>query len=434
MPNSATRLVVSLLALLCLVPALGARGQAPAEASWTLNAVQVAGSSRFSDAQILAATGLEIGSHVAMSDLDNAATKLLATGAFGKVGYNYRTRGDGMVVTFQVTDATRFLPCIFDNFVWFSDDQLLRTVQRSVPLFDVSIPENGSLADDVSAALDKLLTANGIPGTASYLKQGNLGQAATAFLFQVQGFVPTVSTVQFTNGPLDAALLAEGSKLLLGKPYSRTLAEGVADRTFAVVYQDHGYLRAKYASPKLTLLPGSAPGDPGGVALAFTVDAGTQFHWAGLTWSGNQAYSEQVLNPLVTLKLGDIAAADKISDIWVAVQDLYGEKGYLTAAARPTPEFDESSARVQYSVAIIEGPQYRMGNLKVDTATEDLARILRAAWELKPGDVYNSQYAKIYAQVAGKAVVRAGAARSGQLNITHTLVPGTRTVDVVVTF
>ena len=434
MAHSARRLIVPLLALLSLFPALMARGQGPAEASWTLNAIQVAGSSRFADAQILAATGLEIGSRVLKSDLDNAATKLLATGAFAKVGYSYQTRGDGMAVTFQVTDAARFLPCVFDNFVWFSDAQLLRAVQLSVPLFDGSIPESGGLADDVSVALDKLLTANGIPGEASYLKQGNLGESATAFLFQVQGSVPAVSAVQFTNGPLDAALFADGSELLLGKPYSRTLAEGVADKTFASVYANHGYLRAKFAEPKLTILPGSTAGDPGSVALAFTVEAGTQFHWAGLAWNGNQACSEQVLNPLVTLKFGDIAAADKISGVWAAVEDLYGEKGYLTAAVRPTPKFDETSAQVQYSVAITEGPQYRMGYLRVDAATDDLAQKLRAAWELKPGDVYNSHYVKTYVQLAGRAMVRAGAARSGQLNVSNTLVPETQTVDVIVTF
>jgi len=396
--------------------------------------VRTSGSNRFAEAQIVAASGLHVGSNVSQSDLENAATALLATGAFKKVAYTYQTRGNGMFVTFRVSDATRFLPCIFDNFVWFSDDELLRTIEKTVPLFDGSIPENGGLADDVTAALGKLLTASGIPGIVGYLKQGNLGQAATAFLFQVQGTVPSVSAVQFINGPLDPALLSEGSKLLLDKPYSRTLSMGVADQTFASVYQNHGYLQAKYAPPKLTILPGSAPGDPGSVALAFTVDAGTQFHWAGLAWSGNQADSEQVLNPLVTLKDGDIAAADKISDIWAAVQDLYGEKGYLTAAVRPTPEFDESSARVRYSVAIVEGPQYRMGNLKVDAATEDLARKLRAAWEQKPGDVYNSKYLKIYEQVAGKIVVRAGAARSGQLNLSNTLIPETQTVDVIVTF
>jgi outer membrane protein assembly factor BamA len=432
-PKSPTPLIIVFLAGLCVFPALMARGQAPAAASWTLNAVRITGSNRFADAQILATSGLQISSHVTKSNLDDAASTLLATGAFAKVAYTYQTRGDAMTVTFQVTDAARFLPCIFDNFVWFTDDQLLRTVQKSVPLFDGSIPEHGGLADDVTAALGKLLTANGIPGTAEYLQVGNLGQAATAVLLQVQGSVPSVSAVQFTNGPLDPALLSEGTKLLLGKPYSRTLARGVADHTFAGVYENHGYLRAKYAPPKLTILPGSAPGDPGSIVLEFTVDAGTQFHWAALAWSGNQALTEHDLNPLVTLKSGDIAAADKIANVWTTVQDLYGTHGYLTVELQPTPRFDDSSAQVRFAVAIAEGPQYRMGNLNVDAATSDLAQKLRAAWDLKPGDVYNSLYSKIYVQVAGKEVSHAGASRSALLKVDSTVVQATHTVDVLVT-
>lgn len=434
MRRSSVFLFVPALVTLFLSSALRAQDQAAATPSWTLDSVRATGPSRFSDAQILDVSGLKIGSRVDKSNLDDAANRLLVTGAFSKVGYNYQTRGDKLAVTFQVSDAARFLPCIFDNFVWFSDDELVRTVQKSVPFFDGSLPDNGGLADDVASALDKMLAVNGIAGRATYLRKGNLGQAATAIIFEVQGAVPTVSAVQFTNGPLDPPLFAEGSKLLLGKPYSRTLAEDVANNTFTAVYANRGYLRAKFAEPKLSVHAGGAPGDPGTVALSFSVDAGTQFHWAGLTWSGNQVLSEKDLSPLVTLKNGDVADANKISDVWTAVQDLYGHSGYLTAGLRPEPQFDDSSAQVRYSVAITEGPQYRMGNLTVDAVTSDLAPRLRAAWELKQGDVFDTRYMKNYIQAAGKIVARAGVRGGAQFTFSERLVPQTQTVDVLLTY
>ena len=149
-----------LLVLVCLLPAL-----AGAADRFNLARVLVTGSQRYREDDLVRATGLIVNTQVTADDLQNAANRLGNSGAFSSVQFLFKTAigAKGVEADFQVADAEKYLPAVFENFVWFSDQELQEAVHQAVPLFHGELPTSGNMSDDVSAALSKFLASKGLP-------------------------------------------------------------------------------------------------------------------------------------------------------------------------------------------------------------------------------------------------------------------------------
>jgi outer membrane protein insertion porin family len=122
------------------------------------------------------------------------------------------------------------------------------------------------------------------------------------------------------------------------------------------------------------------------------IDAGAEYSWGGVTWTGNSALSAAELNGLVTYKPGDPTNGTKIQALWNGVTDAYGHKGYLDAVVDPEPRFDDAAHRVNYVVVVVEGPQYKMGNLVLSGLSLEGEKRIRNAWALAPGVVFDQTF------------------------------------------
>ena len=170
-------LLSSLLALpACGRPDLPGR-QAPAAFGLQADRVKVTGSKRFTQEDIAAASGLPVGTIAHEEDFKKAARQLGETGAFGDIAYTYSYSSAGTKLEFQVTDADKFVPAHFADFVWFTDEELLQKLHDRVPLFNGELPINGRLPDQVSDVLQALLVENGIPGHVEYCAHREQGRA-----------------------------------------------------------------------------------------------------------------------------------------------------------------------------------------------------------------------------------------------------------------
>ena len=136
------------------------RGKAPPENASRLIALKVTGTTRYTDKELLAASGLQIGQNAADGDFKEAVQRLGDSGLFSDVVYSYTSSGAGTRLELQLTDTdkSKLVPAHFENFVWFTDDELHDTLQRRVPLFKQLLPVAGNLSDHVSEALQALLT------------------------------------------------------------------------------------------------------------------------------------------------------------------------------------------------------------------------------------------------------------------------------------
>src|SRR5271155_5545765 len=143
-----------------IVAASRAQTAAPA-ATATLRQVSADGLKSLPESAAVSLTGLAIGSQVGRAELQSAADRLLQTGMFANVNYNFQTHGDGVAVTYHLEEAPR-LPVYFDNFPWFSDSELAGAIRAKLPYFDGRLPAEGNAVDQATDVLSTLLVKRGL--------------------------------------------------------------------------------------------------------------------------------------------------------------------------------------------------------------------------------------------------------------------------------
>ena len=188
----------ALFAFLILLPFFPSRGRAqtPAAATATLREVHSEGMKNISEAQIAVLSNLEIASQVARPDLQAAADRLVQTGLFAKVGYNFQTRQDGVVLTFHVEESPR-LPAYFDNIPWFSDGELGDAIRKKLPFFDGSLPAAGTVVDQAADAVSEFLRAHGLQIAIEHQVQPNPLGDGSVQSFQVHGATLQIAKLEF---------------------------------------------------------------------------------------------------------------------------------------------------------------------------------------------------------------------------------------------
>jgi len=377
----------ALALLIGLLLSFSARAQSSAEAgSGKLASVRVTGSSRFRSDQIAPTTGLKSGATVTKDDLQRGADRLAQLGPFTGVHYRYGDTDAGVVVEYQVTDAPA-VPVWFDNFPWFTNAELISAVKSSVPLFDGTAPDHGTLLDDISDALQLALASRNVHTSVTHSFVTAPGGSEKVQQFRVDGMDLNVASVEFSDtlARSDRAIQARLSDLV-DHAYSRTAIELFEFEQVRPVYLAQGFLRVRFKPPS-TRLVGSGPGAR--VAVTITVEPGSAFTWNGVTWSGNTVILSPELNALVTMKPGDPANEMKIQPIWESVHDDYARRGYLDATVTPHAQFDDTAKHVSYTATISEGPQFRMGKLVLTGLSIEGERRIRAAWQIEPGAIFD---------------------------------------------
>src|SRR5271155_4161036 len=131
-----------------------------------LVALKITGTTNVTDKEILAATGLQIGRNASDGDFKEAVHLLGDSGLFTGVTYSYSSSGTGVKLELLLTDADKdkLVPARFENFVWFTDNELRSELRTRVPLFKELLPLNGNLTNHVTEALRAVLAEKQYPG------------------------------------------------------------------------------------------------------------------------------------------------------------------------------------------------------------------------------------------------------------------------------
>ncbi len=166
MLNPHTRRVVQVAVALAAasVASAGAEGQAqsPGAPAAKIGAIRISGQKRFTAEQVIAATGLKAGQNFSPKDLDAVAERLGKSGVFPVISYSYVPEGGLISIEFKVEEATKFRACVFDNFVWMSDEEIQSRLKKDVTLYTGVAPETGDMLDQISGALEKLSQEKGV--------------------------------------------------------------------------------------------------------------------------------------------------------------------------------------------------------------------------------------------------------------------------------
>jgi outer membrane protein assembly factor BamA len=365
-----------------------------AATSTKLVGLKVTGSQRYTEKEILPAAGLRIGQDVTEADFKEAASRLGNTGLFSDVAYTFAYSSAGNKVEFQLTDIdeSKLVPAHFENFVWFTDEQILAEIQKQVPLFKVRMPVSGTMPDEVEQALQSMIDAKQIPARVDYLREApQQGGSLTGVDYRIVALEIKIRSVEFPGAtPDQLPRLQAAARKLIGSPYMRTPLADVARIEFLPVCLQRGYLKAEFGAAQARVAAQTEDGVEVDAIVAVT--PGKVYSTSGVEWKGNQVMAAQDLQKLIHLSTGQPADAVQLVSDMETIAKVYHTKGYMAARISPKPELDDEHSTVRYELNVTEGDQFKMGEFEVLGLDSQARAHLQSAWKLREGEPYNSEY------------------------------------------
>ena len=406
----ASDLPIALLSLVVLIfsgiatasPTPQAQKKQKMSDQFTLTSIEVTGNKHYTRDQVVPVTGLHVGQSVSddgktiNEDIFRKAVGAVGkTGAFNDVSYRYEYSAKGTTFELQVRESDKFLAAQFDNFVWFSDSELISALRERVPLFDGALPVSGTMADQVDHVLERMLSERNLPGTVEYIPTAQKkGGPIDAITYRVSEVTIRIARVDFPGAePAELTLLQSAAKPLKGQEYSRSMFRAQDRFNFLPIYLARGYLKAEFADSQ-TKLSGHGDASESLVDVTIPVVPGRQYKVAGIEWTGNIVFPSEKLQSLIHLRVGEPANAVQLGEDLQAIQQLYGTRGYVASELIAAPGLDDASSTVRYVLELHEGDLYRMGTVEIEGLDTGLSRAVSDTWKLRAGSPYDSSYSK----------------------------------------
>ena len=354
-----------------------------------LREIKSDGQKKLTEAQIAELAGLKVGAQVGREDLQGAADKLVTSGLFATVKYDFKTRAEGLTLNFHVTESPR-IPAYYDNFPWFGDSELNDAIRAQLPFFDGTLPEGGNVVEFATDAIHTLLKSHNLDlqvqhqVLANPLADGNIQE------FSVEGAGLQIASLSFSDAALATnPAVQQHLSEINGKPYSRTTIEVFLAEQIRPVYLKQGYLQAKLGPPEVRLSGPPTAKLPEQLPVFVPIAAGDIYKVGGLQWSGNNVISSIALDSYFGLKTGAVADGMEIEAALDRIREEYGRRGYLDATVQPVTSFDDTAHTVSYRIAITEGAQYHMGGWVITGVSTNGEAKVRATFPIAAGDVFD---------------------------------------------
>src|ERR1044071_3161653 len=244
-----------------------------AQAGQKIAKIETEGLQTLTAETVIATSGLKIGDTFSAEALDAAAERLVSSGLFKKVGARTRNAGANVTIIFQLEEVKgQSSPVVFDNFIWFSDEELAAAVVREVPAFNGSAPDIGNTNEAIKKALQNLLTERKLPGQVEY------SLAEHAHLFRVEGAPMKICTLHFPGAQsVSEEKLIQATRSSMDQEYSRQSAKTFPKYGLYPIYRELGHLRASFGAP---VAKPEKSGSCEGVDLTIPVDEGAKYSWA----------------------------------------------------------------------------------------------------------------------------------------------------------
>jgi outer membrane protein insertion porin family len=377
------------------VSALVCLAATPALAQYTLKKIAFEGETApYTQAALEAASGLKPGDRATNDTLQQAAQRLSDTGAFGDLQVTFDGAVNAMSIIFKIKplDPSRQLMAAFDNFIWFTPEELEAGLRARVPLFAPMLPEAGNLQDSVQTALAEMLKEKGVTATVIHsVFEPSPQRPVRIVAYRVKAPAIRLHTVNLTGvSPQFAAPVRE----LQGKMVGAAFNEGAERLTTAEILLTP-YLKAGYLQASLTgriLSPTASSPDRIDVDFTASVDAGSAFHIGDVVWAGSPQMTTETFAAASPLHPGDLATPEELAKSVDLLAAQYRKLGYADVIVSPKSSIDTTANRVSYTFTVIPGQVYRIRTLTPLNLNPAQQSDFNQAWTLKAGDIFNSEY------------------------------------------
>src|ERR1700733_14734532 len=354
-----------------------------------LREVKSDGLKTFTNDQVTALSGLQIGQQVGKDDLQAAADKLVQSGLFAHVRYNFNSRADGLVLLFHLDEAER-IPAYFDNLPWFTDGELNDAIRAKIPFYNGALPGAGAVVEQAADAVSQFLGTHGLQAAVEHTVVANPNGEGSIQEFHIEGSSLSIESLKFSDASLNESKTVQQQLAeLKGKPYSRMAIDLFLMEQVRPVYQKQGYLRAKLGPPEIRLTGNPNQKLPEKIPVFVPVVQGAIYKWKGVEWSGNSLLSTITLTSDLGLKPGDVADGMAIEAGLEHIREEYAHVGYLEAKIDPVANYDDQAHTVSYRVRVDEGGSYKFNALTITGLSPSAEKKLRDAWSIPQGEVFD---------------------------------------------
>ena len=382
-------LSTGLLALCALGGTCAVAQSTVGEGTAELREIRSEGQKVLTETQIAALSGLQTGTQVGRAELQAGADKLVGSGLFATVKYDFKTRNEGVSLTFHVAESPR-VPAYYDNFPWFGDSELNDAIRARLPFFDGTLPEGGNAVDQAAEAIHGLLASHQLNFAVEHAVTGNPLGEGNIQQFSVEGTALKIASLNFSDLALATnSGVQEHLSEIVGKPYSRNAIDTFLAERIRPVYLKQGYLQAKLGPPEVRLSGPPSAKLPEEIPVFVPVNAGAVYHFAAAVWSGNNVLSSISLDSFLGLKAGAVADGMEFEGGSERIRDEYGRRGYLDATVQPTTSYNEAEHAVSYQIAVTEGTQYHMGGWVITGLSTNGEQRVRTMFPIASGDIFD---------------------------------------------
>jgi outer membrane protein assembly factor BamA len=401
----------------------------PTKTVFPIETLAVEGNKKIPAEKIIAASGLKIGQPALKADFDKARDRLVASGAFLSVAYDFKPSATqkGYAGVFQVIEMEPLFPVVFEDLP--APDAVLRAALRErEPLLGDEIPGSREMIARYVADLENALE---LLGKGSVKVTGRVisdDVKRPAIVFRPPGSRPNIARVQFVgNEVLPSTLLVNTlSGVAVGVPFSDTVVKQLLETSVRPLYEARGRLRVTF--PKYTTERDSKVD---GLVLTVTVSEGPSYKLGTVKITGVPATDIARLDRMANWKTGDVANFDEIEAGVDRVKLRLKEEGHLRVAVNLERTLNDTDRTVNLVAAITPGPRFVYGKLEIKGLDILSEPVIRKMWGDRAGKPFNPAFPDAFlADVRDQGLFD----NLGKTNAESKINDAERTVDVTLYF
>lgn len=130
------------------------------------------------------------------------------------------------------------------------------------------------------------------------------------------------------------------------------------------------------------------------IGLRFEISEGSKYYFRNITFTGNQKYSTEELNKVLSINKGDVYNIEVLQErvlfsmAGTDVSSLYQDDGYLNFRAIPL-EVSVDADSIDIEILIDEGKQFRIGKVSIRGNTKTNDHVVFREIRTRPGDLFS---------------------------------------------
>jgi outer membrane protein insertion porin family len=356
---------------------------------WPVQSLKVEGNHNYTQAQILAETGLKVGQLAGKAEFEAARDKLVATGAFETVGYKFAPSGDknGYSASFQVVEVNPAYPIHFEN-LGIPDKDLAAYLRGKDPMFAPRLAATKQVLERYKGWVQEYLTAHNSKEQV-IVKVTPTGPGEFAILFRPARSEPAVAEVSFEGNQVitSSALQNAIAEVAVGAPYKEDSFRQYLDSAVRPLYDARGRVRVTFT--KVTVAKAA---DVQGLAVKVVVDEGASYNLGDVRIEGAPHFDADKLLKTGKFKSGDLADFGEVGNGVDRIKKVLMHQGYMRNDVQIVRKVDDSKKVVKLVLRIDEGDQFIFGALRIEGLDLNGESAIRKMWTHKEGSPYNPDY------------------------------------------